>query len=124
MARCVNRTGRPVYLARASPAQPRPDVRVLPLGDGASSAYDPLYDAVGHDRQIAVAPGHVRVDTFRLRGPTSWDGGTGEPYGVLTGEMRVAYQARGCRGDGVCPLPDSVATSNAFTVSLSDEGLE
>ena len=120
VARFTNRADSAVYLARATPDQPRPDIRVVAGAGGASSAYDPVPDAVGHDRQIAVGPGETRADTFRLRGPTAWDGDTGVPFGLLEGEMRVAYRAQGCRGDGACPLPDSVALSNPFTVALPD----
>ena len=120
VARFTNRTDSTVFLARGMPDQARPDVRVLPEDGRGASAYTPLYDAVGHDRQIAVGPGDTRVDTFRLRGPTAWEGDTGEPSGPLDGELRLAYRAQGCRGDGACPLPDAVAISNTFTVSILD----
>ena len=120
VARFTNPTERTVFLARGMPGQARPDVRVLLVDGHGSSAYTPLYDAVGHDRQIVVGPGDTRVDTFRLRGPTAWEGDTGEPFAPLDGELRLAYRAQGCRGDGACPLPDSVAISNAFTVTLHD----
>lgn len=119
VARFTNRTDETVYLARAVPSQPWPDFGVeLVGGGGDGSAYSGVVAGVGHDRQIAVQPGETRVDTLRLRGPTMWDGRTGDPFGRLDGVMRLVYQAQGCRGDGACPLPDSVAVSNVFRVVL------
>lgn len=121
VARFTNPLDRTVYLARGVPDQPRPDHRVLygRTGFDRSSGFDPLIEGVGHDDQIAVAPGATRVDTFRLTVTEVW----GQEAGVVpgppsVGPMRLAYYAQGCRGDGACPLPDSVAVSNVFTVVL------
>lgn len=116
VAAFTNPTDRVVYLARATPDQPTPDA-VVRLADGEPrSAYGPLVEGVGHDGQIAVGPGETRRDTFRLSGPNEWDGETGESVGLLSGTMRLVYAPQACRGDGACPLPDSVATSNPFRV--------
>jgi hypothetical protein len=120
VARFTNPTDETVYLGRAYPDQPRPDYGVLLVNedDEWGSAYSGVIAGVGHDRQIAVAPGETRVDTLHLRGPNAWDGRTGERFGRLEGEMRLIYQPQGCRGDGACQLPDSLATSNVFEVVL------
>ena len=120
VARFTNPTGETVYLGRAYPDQPRPDYGVVLVGgdDDWGSAYSGVVAGVGHDRQIAVAPGETRVDTLRLRGPNAWDGRTGERFGRLEGDVRLVYSPQGCRGDGACRLPDSRATSNAFRVVL------
>ncbi|WP_412062899.1 hypothetical protein [Rubrivirga sp. IMCC45206] len=120
VARFANPTADTVYLGRAYPDQPRPDYGVLLVNDEDDwgSAYGGAIFGVGHDRQIAVAPGEVRVDTLRLRGPNAWDGMTDEPFGRLEGEMRLIYVPQGCRGDGACRLPRSLATLNVFRVGL------
>ena len=120
VARFTNPTDETIYLSRAYPDQPRPDYGVILVSgdDEWGSAYSTVIAGVGHDDQIAVAPGETRVDTLRLRGPSAWDGRTGERFGQLEGEMRLSYQPQGCRGDGACRLPDSLATSNVFQVVL------
>ncbi|MGB3544700.1 hypothetical protein [Rubrivirga sp.] len=89
------------------------------MSGGWGSAYSGVIMGGGHDRQIAVGAGETRVDTFRLRGPNAWDGRTGEAFGRLEGEMRLVYLPQGCRGDGACRLPDSLAISNVFEVVLN-----
>lgn len=68
---------------------------------------------------MPILPGTTRVDTLQLSGPNVWTGPDDQPVGVLTGRFRISYAAQSCRGDGSCPLADSLRYSNAFTVRTS-----
>ena len=120
-ARFNNTTGDTLYLARCYPESPTPiygvelaDAPAASYRDGA--AYDGAWACVGHERQIAVAPGGSRVDTLLVRGPNAWDGITHTPFGTLTGRMRLSYGVQRCRGDGACLLPREAGRSNPFDV--------
>jgi len=106
-----------VYLARCYPTSPTPiyGVEAVDPSDRWGAAYDPAWACVGHEDPIAVAPGATRVDTLRLTGPTSTDGRTGEPYGVLTGVFRIGYSVHTCRREIGCELPNA-GVSNTFRV--------
>ena len=115
VARFTNATADTIFLATGSPGGPRPSYWVAG-GASSRSAYNPTSSGVGHDRQIAVAPGAVRVDTLRLAGPSvEYEG---MPVEALEGPMRLVYLPQGCRGDGACRLPYEVATSDTFEVRL------
>jgi hypothetical protein len=119
VARFTNTTADTVFLARDFANQPRPNYWVwMAGGDSTRSAFNAVSSGVGHDRQIAVAPGGVRVDTLRLQGPTIWVGPTQAALGALEGPMRLVYLPQSCRGDGRCRLPYEVATSAPFEVRL------
>ncbi|MEM6784667.1 MAG: hypothetical protein AAF624_13140 [Bacteroidota bacterium] len=120
VARFTNQTDATVYLERGFPDQPQPDYSVrLVSGDGQqTSAFNTILSGVSHDQQIAVAPGETRADTLRLRGPTSWDGRTGEAFGELEGVMELAYFVRACQSERPCATPNSGAVSNVFEVVL------
>lgn len=120
VARFQNTGGEPVYLERCYPDSPVPVFGVERVGGagGANSGYDPVWACVGHDSQIVVQPGETRVDTFRIRGPNSWDGRTGTPSGSLDGSFRLVYQAGSCRDVFRCQLPRKARSSNAFQVRV------
>jgi hypothetical protein len=121
VARFTNATADTVFLARDFPEQPRPTYWVWMVGAvdaPPGSAYLRVSSGVGHDRQIAVAPGAVRIDTLRVVGPNMWDGLTETVFGALEGPMRLVYEPQSCRGDGACRLPYEVATSDTFEVRL------
>jgi len=53
------------------------------------SAYSPIWGCVGGNNQFEVLPGAVRVDTFLVVGPNSWDGITNQPLGATDGIFRL-----------------------------------
>ena len=55
------------------------------------SAYSGAWGCTGHDRFVKVLAGKQRVDMLMLRGPNSWDGVTGKPYGLLEGRLQIHY---------------------------------
>ena len=119
VAQLENRSGTTVYLARWYPDSRTPIYGVILAGEGGSpgSAYSGFWACVGHDHQIPVPAGATRVDTLVLRGPNAWDHATGQPFGTLSGRMKLRYEVQTCPGDGTCPLNDAV-TSNVFRVAL------
>lgn len=116
----TNETRDTVFLARCFPTSPSPTYDLLQIAppDPEGSAYSPVWACVGHDQQIAVAPGAARVDMLTLRGPNVFDGITHRPFGATSGTVEVRFQPQSCRGDGACPLPDSLGTSNTFIIGL------
>ena len=121
VARFENQTLRTLYLARCFPDTPVPifGVQLEGAGDSWGSAYNPAWACVGHDNQIVVPPAQSRTDTLLIRGPTAFDGRTGQHFGTLTGRMRLVYQVQTCRGDGECRL-EGAAVSAPFSVDLAD----
>lgn len=120
VARFENRGSSTVYLGRCYPDSPHPIYGVKLVADGESwrAAYSRVWACVGHDRQIQVRPGELRVDTLHLLGPNAVDGRTNQPLGTFTGQMRLIYEVQTCRGDGACRLSEEAGMSNAFTVEL------
>ena len=77
----------------------------LPLRERPRAAYSPAWNCAGSDNKLSVEPGETRVDTIRLWGPTSWDGRTRQPRGVLDGTFRLAYTLDGCPVGVACRTP-------------------
>jgi hypothetical protein len=124
LAQFHNRTAQDLYLVRCYPSSPIPtfDVELVGITDSWGSGYSPNWACVGHDQQIRVAAGEARVDTLHLRGPNAFNGYTGEPYGVMSGRMRITYQVQDCRGEaGTCELPRPYGLSPVFTVTQSPD---
>lgn len=118
-----NRTDRPVYLHRCYPDGEYPIFGVPTLDESDESAYDPVWACVGHDDQIRVDPGETRTDVLEVRGPNSFDGVTGEPFGVVEGAFQLLYDARPCGGEGNCDsLPEVLSRSAPFEVTVSGPG--
>lgn len=119
VARYTNRTKAPIYLARCYPDSPHPiyGVNLVEDDDSWRAWYNGAWACVGHESQIVVPSGGTRVDTLRLSGPTAWDGVTGQPLGVSSGRMQLAYEVQSCRGDGECRLPRAAGLSNEFEVT-------
>lgn len=107
-----------VFLGRCYPDSPIPiyGVEAVDSSDRWGAAYSPTWACVGHENPIAVAPGATRVDTLQLVGPTAFDGRTGEPFGVLTGEFRLGYSVNSCRREVGCELQNA-GVSNVFRVA-------
>lgn len=114
VARFENGSRDTVFLARCYPDSPIPVYAVL-MSEQGHSAYNSAWACVGHDRQFAVAPGQIRIDTLQLRGPTASAGMTGEPLGAFSGRMALYYEVQTCRGDGSCRFP-AAGRSPAFIV--------
>jgi hypothetical protein len=119
VAQYANRSAAPVYLYRCFPDSPQPiyNVHLVGASEPLESAYDPGWGCVGHENQIVVQPGAIRVDTLRITGPTAWER-SGEPIGKLEGRYRLEYQAQSCPQESGCLLPDSGRLSNEFDVRL------
>ena len=115
IARFTNHAESTVYLARCLPTTPFPVYGVAAIGDPEGAAYNGAWGCVGHDQQIAVAPGATRIDTLQLKGPNGVSGGV--PLGAFAGQMRLVYEVQGCRGDGACRIPGA-GESNLFTVTV------
>lgn len=114
-----NRTDRPVYLHRCYPDSEYPIFGVPTLDETAESAYEPSWACVGHDDQIRVDPGETRTDLLAVRGPNSFDGVTGEPFGEVEGAFQLRYDARPCGGEGNCDsLPEEQRLSAPFDVTV------
>jgi hypothetical protein len=118
VATFTNQGTAPVYLGRCYPTSPQPTYGVE-LAGGGKAAYDPIWACVGHDQQLAVAPGASRVDTLRLSGPNSFPNGGGRGLASIVGRMRLVYAVGGCGGEARCPLPADAGTSNVFDVRLA-----
>jgi len=121
VARIENRGGTAVYLARCYPDTPYPiyGVELVDGEDPVGAAYSRVWACVGHDRQIRVDPGEVRTDTLHIRGPNTFDGRTGQPFGSLVGRMRLRYEVQTCPGDGACRVGGGAGASNVFTITLA-----
>lgn len=105
IARFANNSDREAYLARCYPDSPSPEFGVV-MTEGGESAYGTVLACVGHDRQLVIEPGAVRVDTLRIRGPNKSEM-TGEPIGAFEGRMSLAYEVQTCPGDGACRVRDA-----------------
>jgi hypothetical protein len=117
VTRFTNRSPAPVYLGRCYPASPQP-MYWISAGDGSAveSAYDPIWACVGHDNQIEILPGAVRIDTFHVEGPNDFDGIHQQGIGATEGVFRLHLPVASARGDGAPAAAGSLGVSNAFTV--------
>ncbi len=124
ISRFENRGAVTLYLGRCRPDSPQPLFGVdlaEPAGSGSRSGYAYFWACVGHDRQFAVKPGEVRVDTLHVAGPNAFDGVTKEPLGVTEGTFRLRFDVRSAPGDGLPDAPPGVGYSNTFVVRRSAE---
>jgi hypothetical protein len=119
VAQYVNRTSAPVYLYRCFPDSHQPiyNVHLVGAREPLASAYDPGWGCVGHEDQIVVQPGTIRVHTLRITGPTASER-SGETIGKLEGRYRLEYEAQSCPRESGCLLPDSMRFSNEFDVRI------
>lgn len=115
-----NRSGRTLYLAICGPSSVKPiyHLELTSRDESELSGYDPFYACSGHFDPIIIESGETRTDTFQVKGPTAWQSGTNEPIGVLDGNFRLVYDALTCARGEACEVPDSLAWSNEFEVSL------
>jgi hypothetical protein len=115
VARFANATEDSVFLQRSYPDQPAPNFSVS--SDTTRSAYVGVGMGVGHDNQIAVAPGASRIDTLRVSGPSMWSS-EGVPDGGFRGSMRLTYMGQSCQSEGGldCARPNVPILSNKFQV--------
>lgn len=119
VARVQNLSPGAVYLARCFPDSPQPliAIELVDDSDPHGAAYDGPAACVGHDEQIRLGPGEVRVDEIFFQGPTSVLHVEQEPLGSFAGQMRIRYIIQRCRGDGMCKAPRDVGVSNIISVS-------
>jgi hypothetical protein len=115
VGRLDNTMGRPVHLNRSCRGEPMPQYGVRAAEEGLESAYDPLWICaeLRPTPVIVVQPGETRVDTLHIEGPSTWNGRTKQPYGVLAGRFRLVYEVNGCEGPRDCAV-----RSNEFEVRL------
>jgi hypothetical protein len=120
ITRYENRGVVTLYLGRCFPNSPQPlfGAALATPGTG-ESAYATIWACVGHDKQFAIEPGEVRLDTLQVEGPNSFDGRTHEPFGVTEGDFRLYFDVRLNAGDGGPDAPDALKLSNAFRVRTS-----
>ena len=117
-----NRSNHAVFLSSCYPdsQQPKYDVAVAKTSSSnQESAYSLAWACVGHDRQLAVHPGVERTDTLTLHGPTSWDGRTQQPFGLVEGSFRLIYGVQECRGSTECERAVAPVSSNEFRVTVT-----
>jgi hypothetical protein len=121
----TNRSADTVFLGRCFPDSKQPMFTVVGIDSASAfdyrteSAYSAAWACVGHDRQIEIAPGQVRVDTLDIEGPNSFSGTTGVAHGILEGTFRLYFVARNGRDERSPLLPFAKLTSNSFTVRLA-----
>lgn len=117
----TNQTDATIYFDHCDPDSTSPIYFVGALTEE-ESAYSSAWGCVGFDeRVVKVEAGEQRTDTLELRGPNSWDGVTGKPFGLFGGRLQIYYEAHSCASEGdPCGLPQETATSNVFTVTLPD----
>ena len=118
VSRFENRSAGTLYLGRCFPDSPQPLFTVfntVPVESG----YTQGWACVGHDRQFAIRPGEVRIDTLVVEGPNMFQGGTHVPIGVTEGDFRLYFDVRLAPGDGAPAAPDSIKVSNVFRVRTS-----
>lgn len=120
-----NRTDQTVYLHRCLPDSEYPRY-LMPVVDSAEeSAYHGPGACVGHDNHIEVLPGKTRQDVLEIRGPTSFDGVTGEHLGLIEGTFQLSYDAYPCAEEGDCEhLPKAQRFSAPFEVTVSGSDVE
>ena len=120
VTRFENRSAAPVFLARCFPNSPQPTYAILAADSSAiQSAYDPGWACVAHNNQFQILPGAVRVDTFLVRGPNTFDEAKQEGIGVTSGSFRLMLFVASTHGDAAPPAPGSLGISNAFVVRTS-----
>jgi hypothetical protein len=111
----------PLYIANCGSPPGIPIFGVFQVSGGRGgepgSAFSPVW-ACPWFPPIAVAPGEVRVDTLRLRAPSSVDGITGEVMGSLEGVKQIGFDVRTCPEGAMCPAAEHVGRSNAFRVTI------
>jgi hypothetical protein len=120
-----NRTDQTVYLYRCLPD--REHLRYLmPVVDSAEeSAYHGPSACTCRTKHIEVAPSGTRRDVLEIWGPSSFDGNTGAPYGVVAGTFQLEYDAYPCAAEGDCQhLPKAQRFSAPFEVTVSGAGVE
>jgi hypothetical protein len=120
ISRFENTTAAPVYLVRCSPDSPRPEYLVS-TADGSEdeSAYNPIWACVGGAIPFEILPGAVRIDTFHVQGPNSFDEVKKQSSGRTEGVFRLSILV-GSGGSGTPAVPDSLGVSNAFVVRTSE----
>ena len=120
ISRFENRGAATLYLGRCYPNSPHPLFGVeLATPTSQKSAYSGIFACVGHDKQFAIQPGVVRIDTLQVQGPNAFDGHTHEPLGVTNGEFRLYFDVRLAPGDGAPSAPNGLHLSNTFRVRTS-----
>lgn len=125
ISRFENRSRESVFLATCNPDSKEPLFTVVGVDSATAfdSATEPAYatvwGCVGHDRQIEVGPGLVRIDTLEIQGPNSFNGHTGEPHGKTEGTFRLYFEARRGRGERAPWIPYADRVSNPFRVRTS-----
>lgn len=105
-----------VFMGRCHPGDPTPSYGVglsNPVG-GRESAFNPVWGCGGHNDNIRLEPGQRRSFDLLISGPNIWDGYTGEPLGILEGEMRIALGVVGTTRDIDGGEPPGI--SNVFRV--------
>lgn len=115
VAELRNTTRGTVHLERCSPSATTPIWGIASVDEGVRPGWGYAWACVG-TTTIAMSPGESRTDTLRVIGPTSYDGVTKEPLGVLEGSFRLVYAMRPCAGS--CSS-DWTLGSNAFRVTLA-----
>lgn len=120
ITRFQNRSSAPVYLGRCYPTSAQPKYGIG-AADGAAveSAYNPNWACVGHDNQFEILPGAVRIDTFLVQGPNSFDVIKQQAIGATDGVFQLFLAVASAPGDGAPPAPSSLGMSNAFVVRTS-----
>jgi hypothetical protein len=122
VSRFENHSEDTMFLERCYPNSAQPLFSVVDVDSAAKvapddrPAYSQMWACVGHDKQIEVAPGTVRIDTLRVDGPNTFNGHTGVGYGKLEGIFRLCFVARRGRGERAPYVPYSERVSNPFTV--------
>jgi len=115
-----NPTSDTLFIENCGPGSTRPIYQIIPSSgiESVESAFDPAWACVGHDEQLALAPGAVRVDTFMISGPTGFSAITLEPHGFFEGWWRLTYFVGTERGDGSPLAEQSVGLSNVFEIRV------
>lgn len=122
VSRFENQSQDTMFLDRCYPDSPQPIFTVVDADSAAKiapddrPAYVQMWPCVGHDKQIEVAPGAVRIDTLSIDGPNTFDGHTGAGYGKLEGTFRLYFVARRGRGERAPNVPYRERVSNPFIV--------
>ena len=115
VTRFENRSAAPVFLARCLPESPQPRYAIVQAESSAvEPAYDPIWACVAHNNHFKLAPGAVRIDTFRVNGPNAFPGTV-----AIGGVFRLKLFVRAVPGNGALAATDSLGISNAFAVRTS-----
>ena len=105
---------------RADDTTPSYGISLVRYRDDIGAAYNPTWGCAGHSNNIRLDPGQRRSFDLRIQGPNMWDGHTGQPLGVLEGEMRLAIGVRGTMGRGI-EGGEAPGVSNVFTVTKAPQ---